>query len=76
MDSLTRDLENRVNDKLRLWIKDSLDLFEMADLDNGGFVVLYALLKALASGLHTIGATPDAAANLLHDIMKKVQDHG
>jgi hypothetical protein len=76
MDSLSRDIDNRINDKLKLWITDSLDLFEMAGLDNGSYAVIYALLKALASGLHTIGATPDDAASLLHMIMKRMERHG
>jgi hypothetical protein len=76
MDSLSRDLEKRIDERLRQWIKDSLDLFDMAGLDGGGYAVLYALLKALASGLHTIGASPNDAAEMLGDIMKRMERRG
>jgi|SRR5215467_11101925 len=50
MSQIQRDLENQIRNKLDLWVKDSLALFEMAELNpNDARRVIIARLIALVA---------------------------
>lgn len=51
MTQLEKDLQRAIDDKLHKWMKDSFDLFLIAEMPKEGAIcVLHSLLHALAGG--------------------------
>jgi hypothetical protein len=51
-DQLVIDLTGRANDRLVQWVKDTRDLFDMAEM---GHVADYAIFMALVMGARRLG---------------------
>lgn len=58
MTQLEKDLERAIDDKLHRWMKDSFDLFVMAELPKAGAIaVIHCLMRAMASGMKSFDMT-------------------
>jgi hypothetical protein len=73
---LRKDLNKRIRERHRLWLKDSVALYEMAGLsqDEAVYDILYALIVALISGLRANGIGQNEALALLDGWIEKLED--
>lgn len=76
MTQLEDDVDNRIKDKLYLWIKDSYALYDMAELDRGqcGATISYCLIQALVGVLIGYRVPRGKAIRLLLDIWSRSED--
>lgn len=73
-EQLQRDLERRVRDRLRQWASDSIQLYEMADLeDKAAATVMTTLLWFMSVSFAKLGFSPERAAQLLCEDMREMQ---
>jgi hypothetical protein len=72
--TLERDLRRRIDDKLRRWVRDSLDLYEMAGLPEATAVAatIGALTCTLAHGFRQFKTPPERAGELLAGAMREL----
>jgi hypothetical protein len=73
---LERDIEARVNERLRVWIKDSIELYRMAGLNAKSYpVIAYALVQAAIVAMFMAnGLDRDEAYGLLKEITDVAYD--
>jgi hypothetical protein len=75
MGQLRKDLHRRIRERHRLWLKDSVALYEMAGLpqDEAVYDVLYTLIVALIGGLRANNVSQEQALALLDDWVKRLE---
>jgi hypothetical protein len=75
MSELRRDLARRIREKHRLWLKDSVALYQMADLpmEEATYDVLYTLIVTLISGLKANGVTQEQALAMLDEWIARLE---
>ena len=73
MTQLERDLERRISDRLHLWIKDSVELFEMAGLSEqrGLQAVVAQLVYSLIGACLAFDIPEDTLAHLISEGIKR-----
>jgi hypothetical protein len=66
-EALRADLRQKIRERLRLWLKDSTSLYEMAEVHKLHAVedILYTLLHFSMSGVTTLNLDPKGAAKLM-----------
>ena len=68
---IEKDIENRINERLRVWVKDSIALYKMAEI--GGPNAVTGITCALIMALNTIflwaGASPEQAGDLMREAL-------
>jgi hypothetical protein len=72
-EQLKRDLTKRINERLHLWVDDSIDLFEMAGLSHrdGLQAVIGQLIYSLAAACMVFDIPPDKLAAFITEAIKR-----
>lgn len=74
MTDLDRDLHMRIDDKLMLWMKDSFELYDMAEIPLAAHrAIIHCLLRALCAGLIELRCDDPMACELLITQMTKAR---
>jgi len=75
MSQLRKDLARRIQEKNRIWLKDSLALYDMAGLplEEATHDILYTLLVTLISGLKASDVTQEQALKLLDEWIARLE---
>jgi hypothetical protein len=73
MSQLRKDISKRIREKHRMWLKDSINLYEMAGLSQAeaAYDILYALIIALISGCRANNISQERALELLDEWIEK-----
>jgi hypothetical protein len=74
-EALRADLRNMIRERIRLWLKDSMSLYEMTDIPRLHAVedILYVLLSFTLHGVDALGLDPKLTANLVEDILNRTR---
>jgi hypothetical protein len=74
MTQLERDLTNRIRSRLGQWAKDSIQLFEMADLDDEAHSAMLCTLMSFTAYLLTeMHVGPEKAGKILAEAMDEMR---
>lgn len=74
MNQLERDLHHRIRDRLAQWAKDSIALYQMADLEEEGTsAMLSILIHFTAFMLTQVKVRPENAGALLTEVMTDIR---
>ena len=76
MSQLRNDCEKRIQERMRLWLRDSFALYDMAGLDEHEAYsdVLGELFRQIAAALASTDADPDEVGRLMTNMLRSARN--
>ena len=73
---LEKDIDNRIQERLKLWAKDSIELTEIAGIPffKGATMMASSMLTLLTLMFVATDSDPDEVAEMMRDTLKKAKE--